>query len=32
MVATTKLVNGTTLLDSFVDEGVRAAQQAAPLT
>ena len=32
VVATTKLVNGTTLLDGFVDEGVRAAQQAAPLT
>lgn len=32
VAATTKLINGTTLLDSFVDEAVKDAQQAAPAT
>jgi hypothetical protein len=32
VVATTKLISGTTLLESFVDEDARAALQAATLT
>ena len=31
VVATTKLINGTSLLDSFMDEDAHAALQAAAL-
>ncbi len=31
VVATTKLVNGTTLLETFVDDSVKAAREAAAL-
>lgn len=31
VVATTKLINGSTLLDSFVDEDVQAAREFAAL-
>lgn len=31
VVATTKLVNGTTLMESFVDDSVKAARESAAL-
>jgi hypothetical protein len=31
VIASTKLINGTTLLESFVDESVKAARDAALL-